>query len=113
LSEFTDSHTGLEPGKYYEGRMIQIVGHNVHFYPKEKDSPAISFRLVHDAFMLHRDTTYHASDSRAEIVAMGPQSHNAWSLYLLVESWLGDGRADRIYVKESLTHREREALAHL
>jgi hypothetical protein len=89
----------LEAGVQHEGRMIQIVGHNVHFYPKEKNSEAISFRLQHDAFMMHRDTEYHASDSRAEVTAGAP-SHGAWSLFLMVESWLSEGVADRIVVKE-------------
>lgn len=95
----------LEAGICHSGRMIQIVENRVHFYPKEKDSKAISFRLVHDAFLFHRDTTYHAD--AGEIVVQAPQSHNAWGLYLMVETWLSnthhpDGLqvADRIIVKE-------------
>ena len=89
----------LEAGVCYPGRMIQIVGQRVHFYPKEKDSKAINFRLVHDAFMMHRDTTYHADGK--EIVAQSPQSHNARGLYLMIESWASPGNADRIIVKET------------
>lgn len=92
----------LKAGQYYEGRMIQIIGKDVHFYPKEKDSPAVSFKLLHDAFLMHRDTTYHASEDRSEVVVMAP-NHGAWSLYLLVESWIKEGLADRIMVKEKLT----------
>lgn len=87
----------LEAGVPHEGRMIQIVGHNVHFYPKDPDSKAISFKLRHDAFFMHPDTTYHASETRPEI---GVTVINR-SLFLVVESWLSNGDADRIVIKET------------
>lgn len=87
----------LEAGVPHEGRMIQIVGHSVHFYPIEEDSPAINFRLRFDAFFWHPDTTYSASDTRAEI---GVTPFNR-KLYLTVESWVDPGVAGRIVIKET------------
>ena len=87
----------LEAGIPYEGRMIQIVGHNVHFYPVKEDWPTISFKLRHDAFFWHPDTTYHASETRPEIVVTVQNR----KLFLVVEGWLSEDEADRIVIKET------------
>jgi hypothetical protein len=90
----------LQAGVAYEARLVQIVGNNLHFYPKEGEPSTI--KVSNDIFLWHRNTEYHASETRPEITI------NTFNTPILVtvesyqpsQPFRGEWWADRVVIKE-------------
>jgi len=82
----------LEAGVEYHARLIQIQENRVHFYPKGEGAPT-TFRLLHDAFLVGKEITYHADGKNITCLP----SHD--QLILVVEKWMDEDLADRIVIK--------------
>jgi len=86
----------LEAGIDWHGRMVQIVNENLHFYPADPSEKVITIKVLNDIFLWHKETTYHAGPMPTITIV----AHST-GLIMNIESYLPNGWADRVVIKES------------